>query len=62
MNSNFITSFGLWFGLALIALAWFKLVPLILGWVGFAIALPSFIVDAIINRNIPPSKNDDNHG
>ena len=62
MNSNFITSVGLWFGLGLIALAWFNLVPLLLGWVGFAIALPSFIVETISKRNIPPSKNDDNHG
>ena len=62
MNSNFITSVGLWFGLGLIALAWFNLVPLLLGWFGFAIALPSFIVETINKRNIPPSKNDDDQG
>ena len=62
MSSNFITTFGLWFGIALVVLAWFKLVPLLLGWVGFAIALPSFIVDAILKKNISPPENDDNQG
>ncbi len=63
MNSNNnITSVGLWVGLALIALAWFKVIPLLFGWLGFAIALPSFIVEAINKKNIPPSKSDDNPG
>ena len=62
MNSNSITSVGLWVGIALIALAWVKAVPLLLGWLGFAIALPSFIVEAIKKKNIPPSNSDDHPG
>jgi hypothetical protein len=57
-----ITSIGLWVGLALIALAWIKVIPLLFGWIGFAIAVPSFIVEAIIKKNMPPSKSDDNSG
>ncbi len=62
MNSSFVTTFGLWFGIGMVVLAWFKLVPLLLGWVGFAIALPSFIVQAIQNKNMASSDNDDNQG
>ncbi len=62
MNSSFVTTFGLWFGIGMVVLAWFKLVPLLLGWVGFAIALPSFIVEAIQKRNMASSDNDDNQG
>jgi hypothetical protein len=57
-----ITSIGLWVGLALIALTWIKVIPLIYGWIGFAIAVPSFIVEAISKKNRPPSKSDDNSG
>ncbi len=42
-----ITSIGLWVGLALIALCWIQVIPLLYGWIGFAIAVPSFIVEAI---------------
>jgi len=59
---NNITSVGLWVGLALIAFAWIKAIPLLFGWIGFAIALPSFIVEAINKKNIPTSKSDDNSG
>ena len=62
MNSDNITSVALWVGLALVALAWVKAIPLLFGWVGFGIALPSFIVEAIKKKNIPPSKGDDNPG
>lgn len=62
MNSDNITSVALWVGLALVALAWVKAIPLLFGWVGFGIALPSFIVEAIKKKNIPPSKSDDNPG
>jgi hypothetical protein len=55
-----ITSIGLWGGMALVALAWIKAIPLLLGWFGFAIAVPSFIVEAINKKNIPPSNGDDN--
>ena len=47
MKLNNITSIGLWVGLALIALVWMKAIPLLYGWIGFAIAVPSFIVEAI---------------
>jgi len=57
-----ITSIGLWVGLALIVLAWIKVVPLTLGWLGFAIAVPSFIVEAIKKRSMPPSEGDDDSG
>ncbi len=60
MNSNNITSVGLWVGLALIVLAWIKVIPLLFGWFGFAIALPSFIVEAINKKKTPPSKSDAN--
>ncbi len=50
---------GLWVGMALVVLAWIKAIPLLLGWFGFAIAVPSFIVQAINKKNEPPS-NDDN--
>ena len=62
LNLNNITSVGLWVGLALIALCWIKAIPLLFGWVGFGIALPSFIVEAIKKKNMPPSKSDDNSG
>ena len=62
MNSNNITSVGLWVGLALIALCWMKVIPLLFGWIGFGIALPSFIVETINKQNMPPSKSDDNSG
>lgn len=57
-----ITSIGLWVGMALVVLAWIKAIPLLYGWFGFAIAVPSFIVEAINNRNMPPSNGDDNLG
>ena len=47
MKLNNITSIGLWVGLALIALGWIRVIPLLFGWIGFAIAVPSFIVEAI---------------
>ncbi len=62
MNSNSITSVGLWVGMALVALAWIKAIPLLFGWIGFGIALPSFIVEAINKKSTPPSKSDDNPG
>jgi hypothetical protein len=62
MNLNNITSVGLWVGLALIALCWIKAIPLLFGWIGFAIAVPSFIVEAINKKNMPPSKSDDDPG
>ena len=62
MKSENITSIGLWVGLALVALTWIKVIPLIYGWIGFAIAVPSFIVEAITKKNMPPSKSDDNSG
>ena len=60
MKLNSITSIGLWVGLALIALGWIRVIPLLFGWIGFAIAVPSFIVEAINKKNMPPSKSDDN--
>ncbi len=59
LNSNNITSIGVWVGLALIALCWVKVIPLIFGWGGVGIALPSFIVEAINKKNMPPFKSDD---
>ena len=62
MDLDNITSVGLWVGLALIALCWVKVIPLLFGWIGFGIAVPSFIVEAINKKNMPPSKSDDNSG
>ena len=62
MKLDSITSIGLWVGLALVVLGWFKVIPLLYGWIGFAIAVPSFIVEAINKKNIPPSNGDDNSG
>ena len=62
MKLDNITSIGLWIGLALVALAWIKAIPLLYGWFGFAIVVPSFIVEAINKKNMPPSKSDDNLG
>ena len=62
MKLDSITSIGLWVGLALIALAWIKVIPLLYGWLGFAIAVPSFIVVAITKKNMPPSESDDDSG
>ena len=59
MKLDSITSIGLWVGMALIALAWLKLIPLLYGWIGFAIAVPSFIVEEIKKKNTPPSGSDD---
>ena len=52
MKLDNITSVGFWVGLALIVLAWIKAIPLLYGWVGLGIALPSFIVEAI-KKNWP---------
>ncbi len=60
MKFDNVTSIGLWVGLALIALCWVQVIPLIFGWVGVGIAVPSFIVEAITKKNMPPSKSDDN--
>jgi len=57
-----ITSIGLLVGLALVAFAWIKVIPLLFGWFGFAIAVPSFIVEIINKKNMPPSNSDDNSG
>jgi hypothetical protein len=62
LKLNSITSIGLWVGLALIALGWIQVIPLLFGWIGFAIAVPSFIVETINKKNMPPSKSDDNSG
>ena len=62
MKLDNITSIGLWVGLALLALGWIKVIPLLYGWIGFAIAVPSFIVEAINKKSTPPSKSDDNPG
>jgi hypothetical protein len=62
LNLDNITSVGLWVGLALIALCWVKVIPLLFGWIGFGIAVPSFIVETINKKNMPPSKSDDNSG
>ncbi|MDA9762136.1 hypothetical protein N9C84_03600 [Desulfobacterales bacterium] len=62
MKLDNITSIGLWVGLALVALTWIKVIPLLFGWLGFAIAVPSFIVEAINKKNMPPSKSDNNSG
>jgi hypothetical protein len=48
--------------MALIVLTWIKVIPLVYGWIGFAIAVPSFIVEAINKKGRSPSKNDDNSG
>ena len=53
MKLDSITSVGLWVGLALIVLAWIKVIPLLYGWIGFGIALPSFIVEAIKKKTWP---------
>jgi hypothetical protein len=60
LNLNNITSVGKWVGLALIALCWVQVIPLLFGWIGFGIAVPSFIVETINKKNRPPSKSDDN--
>ena len=62
MKFDNITSIGLWVGLALIALGWLQVIPLLYGWIGFAIAVPSFIVESINKKNMPPSEDDDNLG
>ena len=62
MKLDNITSIGLWVGLALTALGWFKIIPLIYGWLGFAIAVPSFIVEEMKKKNRPPSSSDDHLG
>ena len=59
MNFGSITSLGLWLGIALTVLAWIKVIPLLFGWFGFAIALPSFIVEAINKKNVASSSTDD---
>jgi hypothetical protein len=55
-----ITSIGLWVGLALTVLGWLQVIPLLYGWIGFFIAVPSFIVEAINKKNMPHSSSDEN--
>ena len=62
MKLDNITSIGLWGGMALVALAWIKAIPLLYGWFGFAIAVPSFIVEAINKKNMPTHNGDDDSG
>ena len=62
MNLDNITSVGLWVGLGLIALCWVKVIPLLFGWIGFGIAVPSFIVETINKKNMLPSMSDDDPG
>jgi len=57
-----ITLVARWFGFGLIVLTWFKLIPLVLGWIGFAVAAISFIVEAIYKKNLASSSDDDNSG
>jgi len=60
LNSDDITSVGKWVGLALLALGWLKAIPLLYGWIGFGIAVPSFILETINKKNKAPSESDDN--
>ena len=59
MDLDNITSVGLWVGIALIALCWIKAIPLLFGWIGFGIALPSFIVETLKKKNLASSSTDD---
>ena len=37
----------------MVVLAWFKVIPLEYGWLGFAIVVPSFIVETILKKECP---------
>ena len=41
-----------WIGMSLIALCWIQVIPLLIGWIGFGIALISFIVETIYKRKL----------
>ncbi len=43
-----------WIGMALIVLTWIQVIPLKLGWIGFGIALISFIVETICKKKLIP--------
>ncbi len=43
-----------WIGVALIVLTWIQIIPLKLGWIGFGIALASYIAEIICKRKFMP--------
>ena len=62
MRIDTFLSIGLWGGMALVVLAWFKVILREYGWLVFAIVVPSFIVETILKKRVPPSDRDDNSG
>ena len=43
-----------WIGMALIVLTWVQLIPLKLGWIGFILALLSYITELMCKRKLMP--------
>jgi hypothetical protein len=62
LNSNNILMVGRWVGMVLIVLAWFQIIPLLIGWIGFGIAGVSFILESVYKKNVSHPKTDDNTG
>ena len=54
MDLGYILMMARWVGLGLIVLTWIQVIPLILGWIGFGIAIVSFVLEAIYKKNLPP--------
>lgn len=48
--------------MGLIVLAWFQIIPLLIGWIGFGIAGVSFILESVYKKNVSHPKTDDNTG
>jgi len=56
LNLINIVSTTKWIGMVLIVLCWIQVIPLRIGWLGFGIALVSFIVETIYKKKlIPPA-------
>jgi len=54
LNLINIVSTTKWIGMVLIVLCWIQVIPLRIGWLGFGIALVSFIVETIYKKKLTP--------
>ncbi len=43
-----------WVGMVLIVLCWIQVIPLRIGWIGFGVALLSYIVETICKKKLIP--------
>lgn len=49
-----------WMGTFVIVLCWFQIIPLKLGWIGFGVALISFLVETMCKKKLMPPETESN--